>query len=350
MLFVIAAFAVDLGMAYSKKRQLSTAADAAALSAAEYIGDHATGDCTTILPGTSVFEGAKNAAIDYLDQNAPPGYVLPTTGSDANGNDGFKVSCTPDNTGDPVVTVANQYTQRTAFAELAGIGSITTNRAATAIVGPAVDHYGILPLLACSDFVSPNVPVGSYVLIPFPKFGNGTKCGPANGNWFKLNLPGQGNNGQDAFGNNLHDGCNCTASTGNDVGSLPGNGGSNSANQNYTDLLNQLDKLVTLPVADDQPGKNGRTGYGVVGFIQGRLCYFGFGGNTSPVPPPSDCTNLPSPLTTIGSLTVDPTTDNFALLQVTLYTPSGTINSTCRFVNDPNAPLCSQTRAKALVK
>ena len=67
-LIVMAAFAVDFGLAYTKKRELQNGADAASLAAAQYFMENMTGECDSSKIA-SLLSDAEAEADNYMDAN-----------------------------------------------------------------------------------------------------------------------------------------------------------------------------------------------------------------------------------------------------------------------------------------
>jgi hypothetical protein len=140
----ISAFTVDFGMAYTTKRQLSTAADAAALAGDAVYKKDFVGNCSAaaIASQTKVRTGAEDAADSLFMQNFPAG-----TKSDGSITD---VSC--NGTGVQVTYTASGNSGSPFGRLLGGSGTITTqgNAAATYTAG-ATPSGGIRPWGMCSN-------------------------------------------------------------------------------------------------------------------------------------------------------------------------------------------------------
>lgn len=141
VLLAMAAFAVDLGMAYAVKRQLSSTADATALAGAQEgaMKYEATGGCPGGTP-TQALSDAVNAAVQKTHEaNAPWGSTgVPTP----------TITCSSD---EITVKVNEASNLGTFFARVLGITSLAPAATATANVFGADIQGGLRPFTVCVD-------------------------------------------------------------------------------------------------------------------------------------------------------------------------------------------------------
>jgi hypothetical protein len=176
VLFAMAAFVVDFGMAYANKRQLQTAADAASLAGAHEILRQSSGndDCGAM---ESHDAEAKEVALDYLKDNRP------TTGGRVVEDD-VKAQCEGDRL---FVYASTEYERSTFLGGLLGVDKLAVSREARAVVAPTTSVIGVRPFGVCKDIA--NLIRDEPTVIHEIAFNNdGTSCGKASGNWGLLYL------------------------------------------------------------------------------------------------------------------------------------------------------------------
>lgn len=136
----MSAFVVDFGVAYASKRQLSTAADAAALAAANRLAQ-GDGTCSQIVSAGS--SDAEAIADEYISgPNATIGDASVVPGS-------FSVQCSPDNSFIDVTLDATAGNP-TFFGGVFGAGIDQVSRSATARVGTITEPGGLRPYALCA--------------------------------------------------------------------------------------------------------------------------------------------------------------------------------------------------------
>jgi Flp pilus assembly protein TadG len=205
VLFGIAAFTVDFGMAYVSKRQLQTASDAGALAAASIYAQR-TGDCEALSADGAAKTLAQTAADDIREENRPG-----STGGtlDVGCGDNGALDVTYESEGDTDVL----------FGGLLGAESneITTSRAATATVDvPDEVGSGLRPYMICSDHVPGGTLPSAVVKVDFPgtPIGDGPcPTGSNPGNWWTINCPEGTNNSNASLAEKTRDGCTDPVST-----------------------------------------------------------------------------------------------------------------------------------------
>ena len=173
-LCMVSAFVVDLGQSYVSTRQLQTAADAAALAAAqEYVTS--PGTCPQLLLLTAVRAKAQAAADSHLTRNRPGATTQAIT-----------PTCNAE--GELEVTYTTTGTTPVTFGKLAGVGNtLSTTRSATAVVDVPPSAVGGKPLALCSEQVPKGAPEGVWKEIRTPGKGHsGSDCpaGENGGNWW----------------------------------------------------------------------------------------------------------------------------------------------------------------------
>jgi hypothetical protein len=189
LIFVLAAFVVDYGVAFTTKRHLQSGADAAALAGARTVQDKAglKDTCAVIEAGT-VGTDAENDALANLTANKATG--------GASGSQSVAVTCEDDR---PVVEVQNGRTKSTSFAGIFGVEQIPVGARARAVVGPAGSAIGLRPFGICKDIadtIRDNPAVSHTVAIDNTDVG----CGYASGNWAMMDMNDGGNASVEAKG------------------------------------------------------------------------------------------------------------------------------------------------------
>lgn len=284
VLIGVGAFAVDFGLAYSEKRQLSIAADAAALAAARNIERNAAvgESCGTLRAREA--PAARVVAEDYSDnKNSPGSQLLP-------GAAGFSVTCHP--TLGLLVSVNNSRPVDTLLGGVFGANGITVGRSARAVVGPAGAITGLRPYAVCEGIADSKLLVedGLAHTITFDNASSG--CGSAPGNWGIIDFDG-GSNPSGEIEEWTRYGYGKPIS-----GPLPivfnGQPGAPSPGALEAEMNSILDKDIVIPVYDTvvDPGQNSR--FRIVKFIGIRLCAWKFN-NQSNQGACYDSTEIPLP-------------------------------------------------------
>jgi Flp pilus assembly protein TadG len=198
---VLAAFALDIGNAYAQARQLSVAADAAALAAAAKVGE-AMPTNTPCTPAALTSIGAQSiaqsTATSVNNANAKSGTSAAPT---------VTVSCVKMNAADAApnaieVTVNNSRQISTNLAGVIGIDHISPNSFATARYMRTLAVGGLRPWAACNDTVllAKQNPTTTYWTgidsMPNPS-GGGPCNGYAAGNWGAIDFNGGSNGAPD---------------------------------------------------------------------------------------------------------------------------------------------------------
>ncbi|HET6562741.1 MAG TPA: pilus assembly protein TadG-related protein [Marmoricola sp.] len=216
VLLVIAAFVVDLGMAYVSKRQLQTSADAAALAAASVYAQY-PGSCSQLLGNTDYLAEAQQAADEIGEDNRKDQSESP-----------LEVSCPADGT--LQVRYTNSGETKLLFGTLAvDDDAITTAGVAAAKVGvsPAAG-IAVRPVAMCSAALPPFDPAyGSFVRMDSPGDGHRkiAACPDAGspGNWWTIDCPEERTGSTSQLEQQVSDGCKegvSIAGSGSDAATL----------------------------------------------------------------------------------------------------------------------------------
>ncbi|MDO7869297.1 pilus assembly protein TadG-related protein [Nocardioides jiangxiensis] len=203
-LLVVGAFSVDIGMAYTSRMALQTAADAGALAAAATYAGAAGRSCTDLL-GAVPEATARQTAERYLTANRS---ALTTTATGT-----FTARCA-----DGTVRVGFDVQGDTAtyLGRLAGAGETLTSSAhATAAVEVAPGGDGLRPLGICGADVPASAAPGTVwrTYAPGDGLASAASCPlpPTPGNWWTLDCPGEnaddGGNGQAQLYDEISNGC-----------------------------------------------------------------------------------------------------------------------------------------------
>ncbi len=267
LLVLMAAFAVDLGNAYAVKRQLSVAADSAALDAARAVAVAKSGGLPILGGGQGCagWTASQRAAA----QAAAEGAANSTNAAnDLSGNsnvDSVVITCIGDSRVE--VRVDNSRDLPVFFGGVANISSIAPKRSATAAVVPLLSVSGLRPYAACNSVVdqAKATPGETFVMDLDNKIGlcNST----AAGNWGIVDFDG-GSNPTGDIQDWTQNGYPKPVSVSPPV--VPGDPGNNLAPV-QTQLDSIVDQVVLFPVVSGYtpgsgPGSNGR--FTVVGFRQ----------------------------------------------------------------------------------
>jgi Flp pilus assembly protein TadG len=290
VLLAMAAFAVDLANSYAAKRQLSVAADASAIAAAQDVNAAipagAAGSCNplTLQPVAQSTANAQNTA-------AQPDATL----------DEVTVDCSNWPT-DVRVKVVNRRDLPTFFGQFAGQSGFSAANTATARVFVPDTAEGLRPIAACAfDVQEAQVGTTSAPFVVAVSKDDAVCGTAAPGNWGYVNFLDQGDYGdfnesaspiyypgETCAGNATPSGgnANCqTAWTANgyggrvvfpneiaDTGGIVANTG--VANQQaYRDALKSLvGKTISLPVATFMQGSGSNARHNVVGVITVQVC------------------------------------------------------------------------------
>ncbi len=137
----ISAFAVDLGMAYAVKRQLSSTSDATSLAGAQEgaMKFEATGGCPGNVPTPQLVAAINAAVAQTHNDNAPWG---------STGVPSATITCTDE---EITVTVDEASNLGTFFAPILGISTLSPSATATANVFGAEIQAGLRPFTICVD-------------------------------------------------------------------------------------------------------------------------------------------------------------------------------------------------------
>lgn len=191
VLLIVSAFVADLGVAYTSKRQLQTAADAGALAAAKRFAEE-PGTCAQLKANFT--DEAEGAAEDLANANRA-----------AQVNEGFEVDCLTSGPYDGAleVTYRSSGVTPTFFGGIVG-EEISTEREASAVVYVPGSDLKLRPYGLCSLDVPAVTSMPTGVLeVKMPGQAHaGSDCPSAQGggNWWFMSCPGT-----DSAGMNPHD-------------------------------------------------------------------------------------------------------------------------------------------------
>ncbi|GAC1440586.1 MAG: hypothetical protein NVS3B26_10210 [Mycobacteriales bacterium] len=282
-------FAVDLGNAYATQRRLSTAADGAALAAAQELalkGTAATAaSCSSLgVPDPLAAAAATTVAEQYNKQNADVqnGNYVPLGAGDV------VMACSSGTEG--TVKVGNREPVQFSFGRLFGVNGLTPPGAATARYGAAGSLTGLRPFGICSKspqytalLASLNLNPQPTVRLPFTKLEG--DCGSkVPGNWGTIDL----DNGppsaytkkiwiQDGYNKELHYLPPANSALRGDPGNLGGGA--------YQDELASITgKSILLPVYDKAVLQGSRAQFNIIGFVSVQFCGFRLGSKSGSSP------------------------------------------------------------------
>jgi hypothetical protein len=180
VLFGMAAFTTDLGMAFVSKRQLQTASDSAAIAAASVY---------TQYPGTCA-ELGHNSAAEILAQAA--GDELRATNRPGSSGESLTVSCSAN--GHLDVSYKSAGDTPVYFGGILGHDEdeIQTSRTATATVDVPDSVVGMRPYAMCSHDLPDSGFPSTVRKVAFPETGPAASpCKKLNGGWWAVQCPGE---------------------------------------------------------------------------------------------------------------------------------------------------------------
>jgi hypothetical protein len=263
VLFVLGAFAVDIGNAYAVARQQSVAADAAALAAAAKVGEKIPPGtpCTQSLLDSIGADALARATADAMNTaNNKTGVSEPVIDA--------AVSCpTPDAL---EVRVDNSHPVRTTLAGVIGISQITPRSYAVARYQRTLSAGGLRPWAVCDSVVqaaSAN-PGITYAT------GIDTQAGPCNsvasGNWGGVDFNGGSNPAGDLASWTLNGYPHPVGIPDPFLPADPGVSGSSGLDAAFTKLVG---KVVLFPsVSGYNGGNGGNATFNAVGLATVRIC------------------------------------------------------------------------------
>lgn len=278
------AFAADLGNAYSTQRRLSTAADGAALAAAQQLADLNAG-CGGAVSGAKS-SAALAVADDYSTNRNAPGSSLQS------GTNGFSLACPASSSGG-LVTVGNSQQVDYAFGNLFGVASSRPTGRATAQYGPAKTVTGLRPFGLCQNSAEVAALLASGAAFPLDDDASfalrptvrltidrtvSGACGTAGGNWGVLDFDGGSNPEGDTidwvkngYGKEL------------DLvgGTLSGDPGAPSGGALQNAMIDTVGKTITLPIYDSVTANGNGAAFHITGFVSAQLCGWKFGNKSS---------------------------------------------------------------------
>lgn len=276
VLIGMAAFAVDFGNAYAAKRQLSVAADAAALDAARAVAAAKVGgvnilgggkgcttwssaDWTAARAAATAAAGTTNTANDLRSSDTAHRAVI----------DSVTVTCPSDGTR-VEVTVANSRALESFFGGVFGADSYHPARSATAAVRPRLSISGLRPYAVCYDVVNQarGATTSTFTMVLNKPIGVCNTTAP--GQWGVVDFDGGSNPTgdtvswtQDGYPNQIDA---PDPSLPADPG-MPGPGALTGA------LDSIVDQVVLFPVVTQFTGGSGNNAsFNLVGFVGAKVC------------------------------------------------------------------------------
>lgn len=317
---VLAAFAVDIGNAYAQARQLSVAADAAALAAAAKVGEvmplgkACTSEALDALTDNAGHVGAQAiaqaVATSINDENAPTGSSpAPTVAVDC-----VKITDT-DNAANAIqVTVNNSRQVKTYLAGIIGIDHLDPNSYAVARYFRVPTSGGLRPWAACVNTVlaAQADPTQTFWTgIDWMPAGTTGPCSTtAAGNWGAVDFNG-GNNSATDLANWTMYGYPGQVDIPNP--NLPADPGVSNKSELQTAFQNLVGQVVLFPAVTGFTCNNSNTcngsnaSFNTVGIATVQVCGIVYGNNTYNIDNTtgqvSNCWVNPSPPSNVNTVT-----------------------------------------------
>lgn len=307
LLLVVAAFAVDGANAYAQNRQLSVAADAAALAAAAKVGEQLpAGTACTASFAASQVPLATQVANDYNTANNR------ANGSgDSEPVDSVTVTCvdTTDSGTSPnaiEVSVSNSREVPTAIARVIGIDSLQPNATATARWSRTAAVGGLRPWAVCDETsiaarqaFDAGDTTSTFVTGLDNKVGICSQ-GPTAGNWGSADFDG-GGNPANVLAEWTRDGYPGPVAIPSLIPADPGVSNSGALGSAFAGLIGEVIALPSVTECTDKCAGNNAE-FDTVGILTARICGIQYANSTYNVDPTTggivDCWKDPS---TFGS-------------------------------------------------
>jgi hypothetical protein len=284
VLLVMAAFAVDAANAYAQSRQLSVAADAAALAAAAKVGDQLPpGSPCTAAFAASNLPLATQVANDYNTANNR--YKGP---DDSEPVDSVTVTCVDtdeDSLPDAIdVSVSNSRQVPTATAQVIGIDSLQPNATATARWSRVPSVGGLRPWAVCDETsiaaqeaFKDGDTTSTFVTGLDNKVGICSK-GPTAGNWGSMDFDG-GANPANVLAQWTSEGYPGAVTIPSQTPADPGVSNSGALRAAFQTLIGQIVAFPSVSeCTDDCTGNNAE--FDTVGIITARVCGIQYASST----------------------------------------------------------------------
>lgn len=184
VLLISAAFAVDLGNAYATQRQLSVAADASALAAAQALNQAIPVGTASCDP--DALQATAQSAAETQNRSANTSSTLDTVA----------VDCSEWPT-DVKVTVENRSSLPTFFGQLAGVSELNPGSSATAQLFVPNTGIGLRPIAACiTDVQNSNIGTSDSPFVVIIQKSDGICQTAETGEWAWINFLDQGEWGE----------------------------------------------------------------------------------------------------------------------------------------------------------
>lgn len=294
VLLVAAAFAVDAGNAYAQNRQLSVAADAAALAAAAKVGEQ-------LPPGnpcTSAFTASQTGLATQVANDLNAANNRANGPGDSEPVDSITVTCVAEDGNEYIeVTVENSRTVPTTMAQLIGIDSLQPGAQATARFARVQAVGGLRPWAVCDETAKAAelAPNQTFVTGLDNKVGVCSK-GPTAGNWGSIDFDGGANAAGD-LARWTRDGYPGPVTIPSLLPADPGVSNSSGLTAAFAGLVGEI---VQFPAVTECVGKcQGNNGeFDAVGIITAKVCGIQYANGTYNVDSStgglSDCWQDPS--------------------------------------------------------
>jgi Flp pilus assembly protein TadG len=268
----VAAFAVDMGIAYASKRELSVTADAAALAGAQAAGIqlqtlYPSGtSCTNAVAG-QLLSSATGAASDVYDEQRPQNSAAASVTVACDGPDAIDVR------------VVAEATHDTVFGVVLGVDQLNPGSQSTARISGSRAYSGLRPFAVCDD----NLVRGDQTQTQRSQYAKKdlVSCGPLPpGNWGLVDFDGGGNSNADLADWTRY-GYNGPVTVPNPA--LPGDPGIDTSAPVKSALDSIVGDVVLLPVAQAwNPGSGNNATFNMPSLTAVKICGYQ-DGTKSPV-------------------------------------------------------------------
>jgi hypothetical protein len=263
-LLLMSAFAVDVGNAYANGRQLSVAADSAALASAAKVGE-----------AIPIGQTCNAATLSTIDATTIAKQTADTiNGENLKGNTteavkSVAVSCTPTYV---EVTVINERAVPTTFGKLAGVDNITPTKSATARYVRVPTSGGLRPWAVCdqSAIAAQQAPNTTFATGLDNKIG-ACSAGPTSGNWGAVDFNGGNNAAGDLAAWTLNGYPNPVTIPNPLLPADPGVSNSSALRAAFTALVGQMVLFPTVTRCNGACNGN-RATFDAVGIMTAKVC------------------------------------------------------------------------------
>lgn len=283
---LLTAFAVDIGNAYSQRRQLSVAADAAALGAASAVGNVIPpgSDCTPSMLAALVDSSGRVGATAIATAVANEINSANTKSGQSEPASSVSVACVKTDPSDAApnaveVTVGNEREISTVFAGVVGIDKISTGSSAVAHHIRSRSAGGLRPWAVCNDTVTEaqsNTSTTFWTGIDKTPSGAGPCQTSASGNWGSVDFDGGSNPAGDLISWTMNGYPGPVTIPDPDLPADPG-----VTNSVTTALHSMVGQVVLFPVVTGFDGGGGNNAsFNAVGIVTAKVCGVVYQNNT----------------------------------------------------------------------